>query len=309
MKLLVELPSWLGDTLMATPAIENVIKNFNDVEMTILGSSVSINVLKDHPRVVKTHILDKKISSFFKIKKELGKFDLCISFRSSLRSKIYMYFMTAKSKFQYDKKNYTNMHQVEKYNGFINSSLGIESIPGKLTLHNIIKHKTKKNKLIGLNPGASFGAAKRWHPSRFADLACDLSLEYDLVIFGGPSEIDISKKIEDILTHRGIVNFQNMAGKTSIKELILKISDLDLFVTGDSGPMHLAAALNIPTVSIFGPTNHNETSQWMNKKSFILKKNLDCQPCMKKSCPLIHHNCMKMIFPSDVIKAIDHLKS
>mgnify|MGYP000896086495 CR=1 FL=1 len=71
--------------------------------------------------------------------------------------------------------------------------------------------------------------------------------------------------------------------------------------------MHLAAAYQIPTVAIFGPTNDKETSQWMNEKSVIVKKNLECQPCMKRTCPLNHHNCMKQIDISEVLQAIETL--
>ena len=85
------------------------------------------------------------------------------------------------------------------------------------------------------------------------------------------------------------------------------ILNLDLFITGDSGSMHLAAGFQVPTVAIFGPTRDNETSQWMNDKSLIIKKSLDCQPCMKRTCPLKHHNCMKFIQAEDVLKAVKSL--
>ena len=68
--------------------------------------------------------------------------------------------------------------------------------------------------------------------------------------------------------------------------------------------MHLAASLQIPTIAIFGPTNSNETSQWKNSNSVIIKKNLECQPCMKRTCPLNHHNCMKLIKAQEVIDSI-----
>ena len=100
---------------------------------------------------------------------------------------------------------------------------------------------------------------------------------------------------------------ENLSNKTSISELASQIKGLDLFITGDSGPMHLAAAFQIPTVAIFGPTKDSETSQWLNEKSMIVKKNLECQPCMKRSCPLKHHNCMKLVEASDLITAINHL--
>jgi heptosyltransferase-2 len=68
--------------------------------------------------------------------------------------------------------------------------------------------------------------------------------------------------------------------------------------------MHVAAAFQIPTVAIFGPTKDNEISQWMNEKSAIVKKNLECQPCMKRTCPLRHHNCMKLINAVDVLRSV-----
>ena len=76
MKILIELPSWLGDTVMTTPAIENIIKHFDKVEITLLGSFISVEALKNHPSVIETYILDKKIVSMFKTLKEIKDFDL-----------------------------------------------------------------------------------------------------------------------------------------------------------------------------------------------------------------------------------------
>ena len=131
-----------------------------------------------------------------------------------------------------------------------------------------------------------------------------MSKKYDIVIFGGASEIDIANDIEKELIKNNVKNYKNLAGKTTISELISKISKLDLFITGDSGPMHVAAAFQVPTVAIFGPTKDNETSQWLNEKSTIVKKNLDCQPCMQRTCLLKHHNCMKLIKAVDVLNAL-----
>jgi len=161
--------------------------------------------------------------------------------------------------------------------------------------------------LLGINPGASYGSAKRWYPEEFSKVAAELSNQYDIVIFGGPNEQDISLDIEKSLIEKGINNYQNLAGNTTITELINRISKLDLFITGDSGPMHIAAAFKIPTVTIFGPTKDDETSQWMNDKSVIVKENLDCQPCMQRTCPIGHHNCMKLIKYEIVLKSISRL--
>ena len=309
MKILIELPTWLGDTVMATPAIENIVNFYNDAEITFIGSFVSIEALKNHPKVIKKLVLDKKYTSLYKISRDLGSFDAFFSFRSSARSKFFKFLISAKKKHQFDKnknknKNkYQNRHQVEKYNDFINDSLATNSAAGKLKIygHNNIK---SKRKVLGINPGASYGSAKRWYPKEFAKVASELSNRYDIIIFGGLGEKNIAADIEKSLVELGVKNYHNLAGKTTIKDLINRISNLDLFITGDSGPMHIAAAFQVPTVAIFGPTKDNETSQWMNEKSIIVKKNLDCQPCMRRTCPLQHHDCMNFIKAVDVLNAV-----
>ena len=302
-KILIELPTWLGDSVMTTPAIENLVKHFNDVEITLLGSSISIEALKNHPNVIKTYVLDKKFINLYKVLKDFEKFDVFFSFRNSFRAKFIKFCISSKSKYQFDKKIYNKDHQVEKYNNFINNSLKINTNAGRLILNTENQSKVRKNKLLGINPGASYGSAKRWYPKEFADVAIGLSNQYDIIIIGGPGEKDIAKDIEKYLIKKGVNNYQNLAAKTTIKGLISQIANLDLFITGDSGPMHLAAALQIPTVAIFGPTEDKVTSQWMNDKSIIVKKNLECQPCMKRECPLKHHNCMKLIESAEVLRA------
>ena len=308
MKILIELPTWLGDCVMATPAIENIVNFYNDAQITFIGSFVSIEALKSHTKAVKTIVLDKKYTYLYKISRDLGNFDAFFSFRSSIRSKFLKFLISAKKKHQFDKNKYQNRHQVEKYNDFINDSLLIDVTAGKLKIYGYNIAKSKK-KILGINPGASYGSAKRWYPQEFARVASELSEKYDIVIFGGASEIDIANDIEKELIKNNVKNYKNLAGKTTISELISKISRLDLFITGDSGPMHVAAAFQVPTVAIFGPTKDKETSQWRNEKSIIVKKNLECQPCMKRICPLKHHNCMKLIKAVDVLNAFKDIYS
>jgi len=306
MKVLIELPTWLGDCVMATPAIENIVNFGNDVEITFIGSFVSIEAMKNHPKVVKTVVLDKKYRVLYKTARNLGEFDYFFSFRSSLRTKFLKFLISAKNKYQFDKNKYQHRHQVEKYNDFINDSLNINFPAGKLLL-STTNSQPSTQKTVGINPGASYGSAKRWYPEEFAKVANELSDQYDIVIFGGPDEQDIALDIEKLLIKKDVKNYKNLAGKTTIPELINHISNLDLFITGDSGPMHVAATFEVPTVAIFGPTKDDETSQWMNEKSLIVKKNLDCQPCMKRTCPLGHHDCMNLIKAVDVLDSVKSL--
>ena len=307
MKILIELPSWLGDAVMTTPAIENLANFFDDSEIILIGSVISIEALRNNPKVTKVFVLEKQYFNLYKTIKSFGKFDAFFSFRSSFRSKVIKFFVSSPRKYQFDKNKFINGHQVEKYNNFINNVLNVNLIPGKLKLPPQKRINNSKNKILGINPGASYGSAKRWYPEKFASVAFDLSNNYDIVILGSDKEIEIAGDIEKYLIEKGVTNFKNLSGQTSIGELFMQIANLDLLITGDSGPMHLAAAYQIPTVAIFGPTNSIETSQWLNEKSKIVEKSLECQPCMERVCPLKHHNCMKLIYPSDVLREVKSL--
>ena len=307
MKILIELPTWLGDAVMATPAIENIINYYENSNITLIGSINSTEALKYHPKINRTFVLEKKYISLYQITRQLGRFDIFFSFRNSFRAKFLSFFINSKKKYQIKNEKNHNYHQVEKYNNFINASLKKNFFVGKLIINNNKLTIKKSNLLLGINPGASYGNAKRWYPEEFAKVAAKLSDRYEIIIFGGSDEKNIADDIENLLIEKDVLNYKNLAGKTSISELISHIANLDLFITGDSGSMHLAASFQIPTVSIFGPTRDEATSQWMNAKSVVVKKNLDCQPCMKRTCPLKHHNCMKSIQAKDVLEAVKSL--
>ena len=307
-KIFIEIPSWLGDAIMATPAIQNIIKTYPDAKITLLGSFVSTQAFENYENIEKVMVDNTKkdgnrYKNLISLAKSIGKVDLAISFRRSFSSKFMMFFVKAKKKFNYKRLTKKEIHLAIRYNDFINKVLKLNNEVGDLKLY--FKPFKFDKPTFGINPGATYGSAKRWYPQEFAKLAISLSSKYDIVIFGGPSEIDIAKDIEDELVKNGVLNYQNLAGKTSIKELIEKIAGLNLFVTNDSGPMHVAAAYKVKTVSIFGPTKFTETNQWKNDKNgLIVTKKLDCAPCMKRECPLKHHNCMKNITASDVMSAI-----
>ncbi len=112
MKLLIELPTWMGDTVMVTPAIENLVIFFNKPEIILIGSLISVETLKNHPNVNKTIILDKKITSLVKVNNNLGKFDAFFTFRSSFHAKFLKFIVSANNKYQFNKNKYSNRHQV-----------------------------------------------------------------------------------------------------------------------------------------------------------------------------------------------------
>jgi heptosyltransferase II len=313
MRILIELPSWLGDTVMATPAIENLIKFYSHSEFIIVGSTISIEVLRNHPNISKTYALDKAYFSIYLLSKELRNFDKFFTFRNSFRSNLFKLLVDSNQKFTFKKDHFKKIHQVEKYTKFINNSLKTDYSAGPLVIYSSesfkknVNSKTKKKPMLGVNPGSSYGDAKRWYPEEFSEVIAAFSNKFDITILGGPGEKDIAMDIQRLILKKGVNNYQNLAGKLSISELINCISNFDLFITGDSGPMHIAANFKVPTISIFGPTRSEETAQWKNDKNIVMKKNLSCQPCMKRVCPLKHHDCMRLIKAKEVISEIQSL--
>ncbi|MFC2074220.1 lipopolysaccharide heptosyltransferase II [Campylobacterota bacterium] len=322
MKILIILPNWLGDTLMATPAVEHLASLYPNAKLTFVGSFVSIEAIKYHPLCEATYVDEtKKNGNRFMatsaFAEKLGSFDIAITFRTNIYSSLLLKFTTSKITIgrkawhtslllKHAVKLSRETHLAEQYNTLVNVIQNKTSSAPKSKLY-IPKHHYKKPTL-GINPGATYGSAKRWYPDKFAEVAKAFSDRYQIIIFGGPSEIDMGADIQNRLQKMGITNYTNLAGKTNIKELCAHIGGLDIFITNDSGPMHVAAAYEVPTVAIFGPTRHFETCQWNNKKSIIVRRDdVPCSPCMKRTCPLKHHDCMTKIEAGEVIKAVDSL--
>lgn len=322
MKILIILPNWLGDAVMATPAIELLASLHPTAKFTFVGSYVSIEALKYHPQCEKAIIDETKkapnrLIATYKLAKELGEFHLALSFRNQIFSSLLLKFTDtviclAKSSWHskfllsHTPKISDKQHLVEQYVelAMINEDNFQLTIPN-LTLH--IKPHQFSKPTLGINAGATYGSAKRWYPQKFADVASQYSDKFDIIIFGGPTEVDMAQEIEENLQLNGVSNYTNLAGKTDIYELCSKIGGCSLFITNDSGPMHIAGAYQVPTVAIFGPTKYKETSQWNNEKSKIVTLDMDCAPCMKRECPLKHHECMKNISADMVVKAIESL--
>jgi len=309
MNVLIELPTWLGDAVMATPALESLVDTYPHAEITLVGSAAALEALRAHPGITTALRDDTKsggirVYNVLKLARKTGRHDLAVSFRSHIYSRLLLTLSGSAERFQYVRKRYPAQepqHQVLRYHSFISDITGTEKKPGRLKLYWPAERFLRP--AMGINPGATYGSAKRWYPERFAEVAAAFSSRYDIFIFGGLTERGMADEIETLCRRKGVTNIKNMAGKTTIPQLCSHIAGLDLFITGDSGPMHIAAAYSIPTVSIFGPTRHLETSQWMNPDNVIVRREMECAPCMKRTCPLGTHACMKEITGQEVIEA------
>ncbi|HEY1495380.1 MAG TPA: lipopolysaccharide heptosyltransferase II [Candidatus Solibacter sp.] len=146
--------------------------------------------------------------------------------------------------------------------------------------------------VIGISPGAAYGNAKRWLPERFAEAAAQLPEENAFLIFGSAAERPLCQTVADDL-HRAGRRVRNLAGETSLREFLDLAAACRLVLTNDSGAMHAAAALGVPTVTIFGATDDTTTGP-AGPLARIVREHAECSPCLLRECP-IDHRCMTRV--------------
>jgi heptosyltransferase-2 len=148
--------------------------------------------------------------------------------------------------------------------------------------------------VIGVSPGAAYGGAKRWLPDRFAESAILLARERDaaVAVFGSSEEAQICETVRQGVERAG-VRCVNFAGTTTLSEFIELAAACEIFLTNDSGPMHIASALAVPTVAIFGATDDIATGP-TGPLSRVVREPVECSPCLLRECP-IDHRCMERV--------------
>jgi heptosyltransferase-2 len=164
--------------------------------------------------------------------------------------------------------------------------------------------------LVGFSPSAAYGSAKEWPPERFKELIPRLQQEkspgnVEILLFGSAKE---REKISKIADGGDSIHIHNLAGQLSLRQAIVAISFCRLFISNDSGLMHIASGFNLPLIALFGPTRPHKTGP-LNKNSRVLHHPVACAPCLYRDCPLNpgNHACMKAITVDEVLDAIRQL--
>jgi lipopolysaccharide heptosyltransferase II len=155
---------------------------------------------------------------------------------------------------------------------------------------------------VGVCAGAEYGPAKRWPLERFAEVVNQISAkhaQFRWQLFGAPGEKDMGETLSAMLQ----APHENLVGKTRLTELIAKLRQCQLLLTNDTGTMHLAAALGIPTVSIFGSTCPIETGP-LGDRHTVIQHKVPCSPCFERECPWGHYDCMTKVTPAEVAAAV-----
>jgi heptosyltransferase II len=160
--------------------------------------------------------------------------------------------------------------------------------------------------VIGVSPGAAYGHAKCWLPERFAESAAAVASQRGgtVVLFGTPNDAADCNAVEQYLKSYSVPSV-NLAGQTTLRQFIDLAAACSVFLTNDSGSMHVASALGVPTIAIFGPTNPVTTGP-AGPQNTIVREKVDCSPCLKRECP-IDHRCMTRITAARVVEAASSL--
>lgn len=332
-QIIIRMPNWLGDLVMATPLLESIKKKWPDSVITVACIQHLSEILLYHPYIdhilplerqknLKGNIFPK--NNIKKIRKQ--QYDLGILTTNSLSSAWCFFLSNIKKRVGFNAnargilltnkvpfpKKRKSQHLVKTYKSLL-SPIGIpidNTHPHIATLQeedeaalSLLQSRGKmpQQRLIGINPGAAYGLAKCWPPERFIALGEKLKEKKRncLVFFGDQSGKPLVDSICAKLPKEGVIN---LAGETDIRELVCLIKQCDVFLTNDSGPMHIAAALNIPLVALFGSTSDTLTGPY--PRGHVIHKHTSCSPCFLRTCP-IDFRCMKQIKVEEVYEALD----
>jgi heptosyltransferase II len=156
--------------------------------------------------------------------------------------------------------------------------------------------------VVGVSPGAAYGGAKRWLPERFAEAAVAVARERKatVAVFGSREEAEVCETVREAVANAGVACI-SFAGRTELAQFIEMAAACDVYLTNDSGPMHIASALGVPTVVVFGATDDVATGP-TGERSRVVRELVECSPCLLRECP-IDHRCMTRVSAARVAES------
>lgn len=335
-RIVIRAANWVGDAVMSTPLIRAVRRNFPRAEVTVLAKPWVAPLFLHHPDVDRVMIYDAKgrhrgLAGILRLSRELRSgagYDLAVLVQNAFEAALIARLAGIPRRLGYDTDGRAALlthpvamtppikrrHMIDYYLGIVEGA-GLHSFGRRMTLEIAPEERraagrvladmglSGREELVGINPGAAFGTAKRWPAGRYAELCRLLGRSRPnrrFLVFGAPNERELGEDIAEGVGS-GCVN---LCGHTGLREAIALIERCRVFVTNDSGLMHVAAALDVPQVAIFGPTDHSTTYP-ASDRAMMAREPTPCAPCMKPHCPLGHHRCMTAISVERVAALVD----
>ena len=336
-RILVRGPNWLGDAVMCEPALRGLRRLFPDAQIALLVKPAVADLFVGHPALTRVLTYDTKgrhagLSGKWALAGQLRRqgFDLAVLFQNAFEAAFLTFLAGVPRRYGYatDGRSLllsdpvaapdgrTLVHQVRYYWDLL-KPLGLMGDPSAPELVVFPEEEramvgrfaqgglTASDVVVGINPGSTYGGAKRWLPERFAEVTEQLcrtiresrEQQVSVVIFGAKGEERLGQEIAARLSSRSLV----LSGTTTIRELMAAVKRCAMLLTNDTGPMHIASAFQVPVVAIFGPTDWRTTSPFGSAHA-IVREPVDCAPCLLRECP-IDHRCMTRVSVEQVYEA------
>jgi heptosyltransferase-2 len=346
-RILVRGPNWLGDAVMCEPTLRGLRSLFPEAQIALLVKPYVAEVFVGHPAVTRVLTYDSKgrhagLTGKWALAGQLRRqgFDLAVLFQNAFEAALLSFLAGVPRRCGYaidgrglllsdpialpDRRSPPHL---VRYYWDILKPLGLTGDPAAPHLvvfpeeEQAMEERFVKGGLpasdlvVGINPGSTGGRAKRWLPERFAEAADRLcrtiresrGQQVSVVIVGGKEEEQLGREIAARLSSRSLV----LSGATTIRELMAALKRCEVLLSNDSGPMHVANALQVPVVSIFGSTDWRKTAPFGNPDGLV-RQPVDCAPCMLLECP-IDHRCMTRVTVDQVyesaVKQLQVIKS
>lgn len=329
--ILIRVPNWLGDSMMATPVISAIHKTLPKAKLTILSKSNMASFWKGFKEVNEVLLVEKGLDGTIRTISEIKKrqFDAAIILPTSLSSAFLFFAAGIPIRIGWGREGrdlfLTNVvpapkprqkHLVWEYLELIRQGLGCPmafpafklAFPLDLKIRQEAKKLLKslkvntKSGLVALGPGATYGPAKRWPLNYWKELITQMlgTGRETLLVVGGTEEKEYLSCLWNGLPEKHAKRLVSLVGKTDPRLLAAVLDECKLLITNDTGPMHVAAAVGTPTVAIFGSTSPTWTRPF-GLGHEVIYKNVECSPCFQKTCP-IGYICLNRITVNEVFQ-------
>ncbi|MDX9714057.1 MAG: lipopolysaccharide heptosyltransferase II [Dissulfurispiraceae bacterium] len=321
--ILIRGVNWIGDAVMSMPAIYAIRHSHPDSHISLLIKPFVAPLFENNPSIDEIIIYDdshKGIFGKFRLARMLRKkrFQKAILLQNAVDAALTVFLAGIPERIGYDSdargfllthkipqdRLDRKIHHIDYYLNLLKNA-GLDSVSARPWIYLTLEERESarqtlsqlRRPILGINPGATYGSAKRWMPERFAEVAKWFQMETggSIVIFGGKNEVGIAQEIDKHIFDSKLF----LAGSTGLRELAALISECDVFVTNDSGPMHMADALITPLVAIFGSTSPELTGP-TSPNTHVLYSRVSCRPCFDRTCGLGDLRCMSMVRPDEV---------
>lgn len=326
------MTNWVGDAVMNTPFLAATRTLFPRARIIVLARSSVAPVVDSHPDVDEVwRIDDRSWAGRWEAARRLraARIDVAFALPNSMNAALLLWAGRARHRVGYDRDGRGMLltvpvalrpsdlavHEVRYYLRLL-APWGVKNTnppPLKLFVTDDERRAFDAwlegrgiplgQPLIGVNPAAYYGTAKRWLPERFAAAAGELAarLEARVLVTG----LDRERPIAEEVCRAGGPAFDNVAGEMDLRGLMTFLERARLFLTNDSGAMHLAAGLGTPLVAIFGSTDWVTTAP-LGEQSRIVRVETECAPCLLRDCP-IDHRCMNRVTVEMVVETAEEL--